>query len=160
MITLDEFTAHLAQHVTHERGWTLEEAMRWVTPSRRRRCLVPINRRTDTDPTLIYTLLSGRVTDQELRSYYEPLLAQHEFRPWRELVDGTQVTEMMLTPAGLMQLAELVEVNREKARGGRVAMVATTDITYGTFRMWELRREALDYEVRVFRDLALALAWL
>jgi hypothetical protein len=121
---------------------------------------VPINRRIDADPTLIYTILSGRVTDQELWSYYEPLIAQHASGPWRELVDGTQVTDMMLTPAGLVRLAELVEANLEKVRGGRVAMVATTDITYGTFRMWELRREALDYEVQVFRDLALALAWL
>jgi hypothetical protein len=121
---------------------------------------VPITRRIDADPTLIYTILSGRVTDTELLSYYERAIAQKAHDPWRELVDGTQVTEMVLTQEGLTRLAGIVEANLEKIRDGRVAMVATSNITYGVFRMWELQREGLNYEVRVFRELDLALAWL
>jgi hypothetical protein len=30
MITLAEFVAALAQHIAHDRGWTLERATRWV----------------------------------------------------------------------------------------------------------------------------------
>ena len=30
MVTLAEFTAALAQHVARERGWTLDQATRWV----------------------------------------------------------------------------------------------------------------------------------
>jgi hypothetical protein len=118
-----------------------------------------ISRRFDTDPSLIYTYLAGRVTDAELLAYYTPLVAQHSSL-WRELVDGTQVIEMALTAAGLRQLADIVEGHAEKLRGGRVAMVAISDVTYGMFRMWELRREALNYEVRVFRDLEQAWTWL
>jgi hypothetical protein len=121
---------------------------------------MPITHRIDDDRTVIYTLLSGRVTDAELLAYYERAIAQNVQDPWRELVDGTQVTEMVLTPAGLARLAGVVGAHREQLRGGRVAMVATTDVTYGVFRMWELQREDLDYEVRVFRELAQALAWL
>jgi hypothetical protein len=121
---------------------------------------VPINRRFGDQPGTFYTVLAGRVTDQELLSYYSRLIAAHDKSPWRELVDGTQVTEMVLTAAGLNQLADMIEANLEQVRGGRVAMVATSDLTYGVFRMWELQRESLDYEVRVFRQLALALAWL
>jgi hypothetical protein len=118
-----------------------------------------ISRRFDTDPSLLYTCLAGRVTDAELLGYYTPLVAQHSGL-WRELVDGTQVVEMALTAAGLRQLADIVEGHTEKLRGGRVAMVAISDVTYGMFRMWELRREALNYEVRVFRDLEQAWTWL
>ena len=121
---------------------------------------MPINRRIDDDPTLIYTLLSGRVTDTELWSYYQRAIAEMAQAPWRELVDGTQLTDMMLTPEGLTRLAGIVEASLEKFRDGRVAMVATTDVTYGIFRMWELQREGLTYEVPVFRNLELALAWL
>jgi hypothetical protein len=39
-------------------------------------------------------------------------------------------------------------------------MVASTDVCYGMFRMWELRREDLDYSVSVFRDVAAARQWL
>lgn len=121
---------------------------------------MPISRCTDKDPTLIYTLLSGRITDTELWVYYERAIAEKDDAPWRELVDGTQVTEMALTPEGLTRLASVVEASPEKIRDGRVAMVATNAVTYGVFRMWELQREGLNYEVRVFRDLELALAWL
>jgi len=30
MLTLDEFAAQLAMHVAHVRGWSLEDATRWV----------------------------------------------------------------------------------------------------------------------------------
>lgn len=30
MITLTEFIAALAEHVAHERGWSLEDATRWI----------------------------------------------------------------------------------------------------------------------------------
>jgi hypothetical protein len=30
MPTLDEFAAQMAQHIAHDRGWTLEQATRWV----------------------------------------------------------------------------------------------------------------------------------
>ena len=30
MVTLAEFTAALAAHVAHARGWSLEQATRWV----------------------------------------------------------------------------------------------------------------------------------
>jgi hypothetical protein len=30
MISLTEFTVQLAEHIAHERGWTVEQATRWV----------------------------------------------------------------------------------------------------------------------------------
>jgi hypothetical protein len=30
MPTLDEFIAEMAEHIAHTRGWTLEQATRWV----------------------------------------------------------------------------------------------------------------------------------
>lgn len=121
---------------------------------------MPIVRRAESDPALIVILLLGRVTDDELLAYYIPLIPAHDYLPWRELVDGTQVTDLAVTTQGLDRLAALVARSIEKVRGGRLAMVAATPVVYGVFRMWELRREDLDYEVRVFRDLEPALAWL
>jgi hypothetical protein len=30
MPTLDEFAAQMAEHIAHDRGWTLEQATKWV----------------------------------------------------------------------------------------------------------------------------------
>lgn len=68
---------------------------------------------------------------------------------------------MQLTRVGYQQLQKvLTEKYGDVLRGGRVAMVAANDATYGLFRMWELQREDLGYRVTVFRDRGAALAWL
>jgi hypothetical protein len=30
MPTIEEFAAQLAEHIAHDRGWTMEQATRWV----------------------------------------------------------------------------------------------------------------------------------
>jgi len=39
-------------------------------------------------------------------------------------------------------------------------MLASSVVSYGMFREWELQREHLGYAVSVFRDFAAAHAWL
>jgi hypothetical protein len=108
---------------------------------------------------VIHTTLIGRVTIDDLVSYYAlPFFQQHE-GPWRELVDGRQITDMAITADGQKRLEAFAAGSAERLRGGRVAMVAASDVTYGMFRMWELQREGLGYEVRVFRELETARAW-
>ncbi len=109
---------------------------------------------------VIVTTLSGRVTDDELIAHY----GRPEFRtppqPWRELVDGCGVTQFDITPDGHMRLGALVAMALPLLRDGRLAMCAEADAAYGMFRMWEMQREGMGYEVRVFRQRAEAVAWL
>lgn len=116
--------------------------------------------RLEVDESLLRTIIHGRVTDDELLAHYAAPEFQAVRAPWRELVDGREITDMAVTPDGQLRLAELASTSMDRLRGGRVAMVATTDVTYGMFRMWQLRRESLEFEVRVFRELEPALAWL
>lgn len=128
----------------------------WRSAPRRQ---VPItSARLDAD--ILHTILSGRVTDGELFAYYRDLPEDTFAGTWRELVDGREIAEMAITPAGQMQLASLAEVQIARLRGGMVAMVATRDSVYGMFRMWEMQREGLGYAVRVFRAFDEAIAWL
>lgn len=66
---------------------------------------------------------------------------------------------MAVTTAGMRDFQAFVAAHAERLKGGRVAMVAGTDLVYGMFRMWELRREGLGYGVRVFRNFDEARAW-
>jgi hypothetical protein len=110
---------------------------------------------------LLETVLSGRATDKELVEYYSGILEQGLERPFRfELVDATAVTDLATTPVGHHRLAILIRGYLEVVNGLSVAMVAGDDYSYGMFRMWELQREDLGYEVRVFRSRGEACAWL
>jgi len=109
---------------------------------------------------VVYTIIVGRVTDDEILSYYKQPVFEDFVLPWREVVDGRLITDMQITPDGQRRLAEVVATKASKLRGGRVAMVASTDLTYGMFRMWEVQRGDIDYEVRVFRDIEEARDWI
>lgn len=121
---------------------------------------MPIETKSVEGEGVIRTILSGRVTDEEILAYYQsPVFQEHTGR-WLELVDGTDIAEMAITAQGQWKLTQVVATRREMLRGGRVAMVAGSDAAYGMFRMWEMQRETMPYEVRVFRDRDQALAWL
>jgi len=111
------------------------------------------------DDVVIHTILEGHVTDEELLSHYALPIFQEHRAAWRELVDGREVTDMAVTAEGQRRLAALATTSAERLRGWRVAMVASSDVMYGMFRMWELQREGLGYEVHVFRDIEEARTW-
>jgi hypothetical protein len=79
--------------------------------------------------------------------------------PWLEVVDGRGITEMGVSAEEQRTLASVAESMSQALKGGRVAMVAVDDLSYGVFRMWELQREGLGYSVHVFRDFTEARAW-
>jgi hypothetical protein len=111
------------------------------------------------DDAVLHTILAGRVTDEELLAHYEKPAFREERPVWLEIVDGRLITDMAVTPEGQGRLEALASTFVHRLRGGRVAMVASSDVTYGMFRMWQMRREGLDYEVQVFRDYTAARAW-
>lgn len=116
--------------------------------------------RLEVEEPLLRTIVFGRVTDEELLAHYGLPEFQVHKGLWRELVDGREIVDMAVTADGQRRLADLASTATDRLRGGRVAMVAATDVTYGMFRMWQLRRESLEFEVRVYRELEPALAWL
>ncbi|MBW2734102.1 MAG: hypothetical protein JRH20_17070, partial [Deltaproteobacteria bacterium] len=58
------------------------------------------------------------------------------------------------------RLGALLSQYRGELTDYRAAMVATTDVVYGMFRMWEMGRGSLGYELKVFREEAEARSWL
>jgi hypothetical protein len=109
--------------------------------------------------TVLHTVLVGRVTNDELLAHYERPPFHEPRDVWREVVDGRLMTDMAITVDGQRRLADMALAFVDKLRGGRVAMVAATDEAYGMFRMWEMQREGLGYDVQVFRNFAEAMEW-
>lgn len=113
------------------------------------------------DGTVLYSRFTEEISDSLLLDYVVEQGKRGFFGKYRaELVDGRDVQHHTSTKAGLDQLTELAREVEHLLRGRRVAMVAADDLTFGMFRMWELRREDIDYEVRVFWDFEEGLRWL
>lgn len=112
------------------------------------------------DRGVIVSALSGRVTDDELIAHYGRAEFAAPPQPWREIVDGSAITHFDITPDGHQRLGTIAAMALPFLLDGRVAMCAEADAAYGMFRMWEMQREGMGYEVRVFRTRAEAMTWL
>lgn len=108
----------------------------------------------------VHSILEGHLTDEDLLSYYQLPMFGILQPPWIEIVDGRLVTQMEVTVNGQRRLGMMAESRGDALRGGRVAMVAADDLCFGMFRMWEMIRPDLDYELRVFRDFDEAKKWI
>ena len=113
------------------------------------------------DGKVLCSRFIGDLDDAGLIQYFARMKAENMLQQYsREIVDGRQIGAMHTTATGQQELAVLVGALEDQLRGYRLAMVADSDIVFGMFRMWEMQRADLDYEVRVFRDYDAALAWL
>ena len=66
---------------------------------------------------------------------------------------------MGVTTSGIDAIANFARKRVAQLRGGRVGMAAASDVTYGIFRIREMRRTDIDIEVQVSRDLQKAIDW-
>jgi hypothetical protein len=109
---------------------------------------------------LITIVASGVLTGDEVVEMRETLNADPRLGfGFRELVDVRGVTELRVNSADIEDLLSMDEVYGERVTSRIIAIVATSDSTFGMARMYEMRSDR-DGRVSVFRDEAEARAWL
>lgn len=118
---------------------------------------MPASYRIDPAWGRIFSTLQGVVTDQELVLLQRNLLADTEFKPtYSQLADCTGITRFDVSSQTIRSLA----LPNMFAKGIRLAIVAKSEIVFGMARMFQLLRDGIAEEIRVFRDLAQASHWL
>lgn len=106
---------------------------------------------------------TGIVTNEELIEHGRKLSDDSNIIPQIvEFVDLSSVDEMKLTKEGLQHLIGIVNANREKFNGQKVAIFAPNPTEYGFSRMYQSWYEMNDPpgEVRVFHSKEDAMEWL
>ncbi len=113
--------------------------------------------RIDKEAGVVYSSASGIATDEEFLSHQRLLSRDPDFRPhFRQLLDGREITELRVTPAGIRALI----AGNPWGKGAKRALVAADDTAFGLARMFELGRPNPQDEFRVFRTIAEAREWL
>jgi len=111
----------------------------------------------DREQQVVRTRGWGSISASEVRDWISHLLADPLFDPcYRELSDLRSVTEVTV---GSMELAEAAATPLFDACALR-AVVATSDCVFGMARMFASFAERMGHQVRVFRCMDLAEAWL
>ena len=116
-----------------------------------------MNYRIDPERRLVLTRGWGELSTRELADVMSRILLDPRFDPtYRSLGDLREVTAVTVDPMATAQAA----ASPLFADGTRRAIVATSDVAFGMARMFATFSERSGQEVRVFRDMSLAEAWL
>lgn len=113
----------------------------------------------------VVATVRGTMTDADVFGYQQEVWSLPEVEGFDEIVDMTHVEHVDLpTPSGerMRALAEL-SAEMDVVIASRFAIVAPGDFAYGLARMYGTYRSIdrrTTKEVRVFRSMAEALAWL
>lgn len=118
---------------------------------------MPCDHRIDRERRLVLSWGAEPLLAQELVEHQATLAREPGFEPdFDQLWDLTAVERFEIREADLKRLAH----SPYFGRGARRAIVVRTDLAYGMARQFEALRSVAPDEVRIFRSMEEARAWL
>ncbi len=121
---------------------------------------MPVTYTIDAKQRLIRTRCVGNVTYDEVAAHFQSLLVDPEVPEYLDvLLDLSELGSLPETRQ-LENITREVQKTRVKLRFGVCAIVAQRDALFGMMRMFEVVARAYFREIRAFRVMAEAEAWL
>lgn len=120
-----------------------------------------IEDRFDAARNVLFVSFDGPLTDEDLVKYAQRAASNPAIPPAHdELIDLRRVDVASVQSHTLRRIAELFAGGDRTPERSRVALVASDDASYGLSRMYQVFRSRSALDLRVFRDMAEARAWL
>jgi hypothetical protein len=122
---------------------------------------MPININHADNGTFVEFIASGSVSIGDVAEAIRQVYAGSKFAALKyQLVDYSAVEDYESDMNGSRQIVELDKQAAKSNPNMRVAIVAPTDIIFGSARYWELNMGSTPIQPHVFRDRDSAIAWL
>lgn len=105
----------------------------------------------------VFFQANGEYTDDDLLAGQDYCQSHPDYDcKMDQLNDFSQVTRFRITPVGLWR----VIYGRKGRGGGRMAVVASSNLGFGLGRMFEMMQDGSPFKVHIFRARSDALRWL
>lgn len=115
----------------------------------------------DAEHNLLTVVLEGAIEDEDLLKYARRVTEGADIPSGHdELIDLRTAEEARVSSPTLRRVADLFSGSDRTPERTRVAIVAETDVAYGLSRMYQAFRSESPLDLRVFREMADARAWL
>jgi hypothetical protein len=123
---------------------------------------VPVRDQFDADQNVLLVTIDGHVQDEDLLKYARIAAGNAAMPPDHDVLVDMRGTESLgdVQAQTLRQVANLFTRTDAAPEQSRVALVAPHDVGYGLSRMYQAFRSDSPIEVRVFREMREARAWL
>jgi hypothetical protein len=121
-----------------------------------------IRYRVEEELGLVMAAVEGRITDADVLAYAERRLDDPDrLRAFDEVMDLRAIAEdSTVTNRGVRQLAQFWGDRSSEIGGGRLAVIAPSDVSFGMSRMYQILRDGGPDSIQVFRDPIDAFCWL
>ncbi len=115
----------------------------------------------DEDNNLVRIIAEGKLTDSEMLNLSHQLFCDKNFNiELNQLIDLRKVTSLCVTTKGIEQLVAHERQCIGSKRCGKLAIIAPTDITFGTARMYQSLSFDETFMIQVFRKVGKVDEWL
>lgn len=122
---------------------------------------MPMSYVVDTERGLIRTRASGALEERDLVQYEAATEADARLcEEFDELIDAREVDVQGLSVEAIRRFSQFFVGARSAPHRRRVALVASSDLAFGLSRMFQTLRSDSKTDLRVFRELEPAEAWL
>lgn len=122
---------------------------------------MPIGYRYDAALNTVFASAEDPLGDAELLEFGRRLATDPALpHGRRELIDLRGLSRSDVSSRALHEMAEAFRAEDRDTPGSRVAIVAFEDWAFGLSRMYQTFRDGSPVELRVFRELGAARAWL
>ena len=123
---------------------------------------MPVETIIDTSRNIIIRTATGLLTLEEAQQAFVSLLSHPDFKQDMHVIwDMNEADISHLTSDQFMTMIEFIQHHTD-SRGDnyKIALIASSDLTYGMSRMFESHGYKLPVSIRVFRELAQAYSWI
>jgi hypothetical protein len=119
---------------------------------------MPASYRIDSHAGVVFTVLEGRVTNEELMDHQRRLSADPDFRPtMNRVIDFRDITDPAVTAFGVRTVA----TRHNFAPGSRCAIIAGDAAAYDAYvRMFQTLRSQRGEDIKIFSTVEDAHRWL
>jgi len=118
-----------------------------------------VTRTLDPEKHILYTTITGQITVAEVRADMMRLTAVPGYTPDMPGIIDMRGATAGLTSDELRQIADTIKSNPKVVSGARRALLVSSDLMYGLYRMFAAYVSDGTIEYQVFRDKEKALAW-
>lgn len=115
--------------------------------------------RVDREDEIVYGVLKGQVTAEEIIEDLERTISDEDYRPHFNGISDLRDINWESEQGDLRKIVQFILRNRGRIGRHRSAIVVSGERSFGMSRMFEVFSEQTPLKVRVFRDYTKALEW-
>jgi hypothetical protein len=121
---------------------------------------MPVTIRVDKEAGIVHTTVEGIYTADDLIAEFDKLFDNSDFRPGMNGIADLRQAQTYPSSADVMRIARYLIEHQGKIGKSRTAVLVSSDVSFGTTRMFQSYAGDSLIQTKIFQDLDQARRWL